>query len=347
MSKQFVGLDVSLKETAISVINEEDHILWRGSAPSTPDAIGATLAKHAPNAVRIGLEAGQLSAWLYHGLKARGLPVICVDARHAKATLSLRVNKTDANDAFGLAQIMRVGWFCKVAVKSHDNQRIRALLVARHQLVGQITAMKNCIRGILKCFGAVLPRGGRGQNAARVRLATEGNESLIAITNPLLAALETIQDQVKAYDRLALRQARSMDSVKLLMSAPGVGAIVALTFLSGIGDPERFKSSAAVGAYFGMTPKRRQSGEMDFAGGISRRGDRIVRSMLFEAATTILRRTTRPNDLKNWGTALAERTGKKNATSAVARKLAVILHRMLMTGQPFQWLIEHGRAATA
>ena len=172
-SKQYVGLDVSLKETSICVIDDVGKIVWRGRTESTPEAIASAVKQHAPHAVRIGLESGQLSSWLFHGLKVAGLPVICIDARHAKAALSLKVNKTDANDAFGLAQIMRVGWYREVTVKSLDCQAVRALLVARAQIVSQITTLKNCVRGILKTFGRVLPKGLRSQFAGRVRAAID------------------------------------------------------------------------------------------------------------------------------------------------------------------------------
>jgi transposase len=166
-SSQYVGLDVSLKETSICVIDDADKIVWRGQVESTPETIASAVKQHAPHAVRIGLESGQLSNWLFHGLKEAGLPVICVDARHAKAALSLKVNKTDANDALGLAQIMRVGWYREVTVKGLDCQAVRALLVARGQIVSQITTLKNCVRGILKTFGRVLPKGLRSQFPAR------------------------------------------------------------------------------------------------------------------------------------------------------------------------------------
>src|SRR5271166_2933089 len=179
-SNQYVGLDVSLKETSIAVIDEADKIVWRGRVDSTPEAIAAALKKHAPRAVRIGLEAGQLASWLYHGLKAKDLPVTCIDARHAKAALSLKVNKTDANDALGLAQIMRVGWFREVAVKGHDCQALRALLIARAQIVSQITTLKNCMHGILKTFGHVLPKKLRASYIASVREIVQGNATLSA-----------------------------------------------------------------------------------------------------------------------------------------------------------------------
>jgi transposase len=323
-SKQYVGLDVSLKETSICVIDDVDKIVWRGQVDSTPEAIASAVKRHAPHAVRVGLESGQLSSWLFHALKEAGLPVICVDARHAKAALSLKVNKTDANDALGLAQIMRVGWYREVTVKGLDCQAERALLVARAQIV-------------LKTFGRVLPKGLRSQFPARVRAAIDGHPILGAIVEPTLQVLEAARAQLLVYDKAVIQRARSDDTARLLMSAPGVGVVVALAYMTGVEDPARFKRSSSVAAYFGMTPRRYQSGEVDHAGRISKCGDGMVRGLLFEAAKVLLGRSARPSALKTWGEALSKRIGLKKATMAVARKLAVILHRMWTTGATFQW----------
>jgi transposase len=345
-SKQYIGLDVSLKETSICVIDDADKIVWRGQVDSTPEAIASAVKQHAPHAVRIGLESGQLSSWLFHELKEAGLPVICVDARHAKAALSLKVNKTDANDALGLAQIMRVGWYREVTVKGLDCQAERALLVARAQIVSQITTLKNCVRGILKTFGRVLPKGLRSQFSARVRAAIDGHPVLGAIIEPTLQVLEATRAQLLVYDKAVIQRARSDDTARLLMSAPGVGVVVALAYMTGVEDPARFKRSSSVAAYFGMTPRRYQSGEVDHAGRISKCGDGMVRGLLFEAAKVLLSRSTRPSALKTWGEALSKRIGAKKATMAVARKLAVILHRMWTTGTTFQWNAEAASPAT-
>jgi transposase len=227
-SNQYVGLDVSLKETSICVIDDAGKIVWRGRVDSTPEAIATAVKQHAPHAVRIGLESGQLSSWLFHELKGAGLPVICVDARHAKAALSLKVNKTDANDAFGLAQIMRVGWYREVTVKGLDCQAVRALLVARAQIVSQITTLKNCVRGILKTFGRVLPKGLRSQFPGRVRAAIDGHPVLGTIIEPTLRVLEAMRVQLRVYDKAVIQRARSDDTARRLMSAPGVGTVVAL-----------------------------------------------------------------------------------------------------------------------
>jgi transposase len=335
--KQYVGLDVSLKETSIAVIDENDKLIWRGSVASTPDAIAEALRRHAHRAERIGLEAGQLSSWLYHGLKARGWPVICIDARHAKAALSLKVNKTDANDALGLAQIMRVGWYREVAVKGHDCQAVHALLVARAQIVSQTTTLKNCVRGILKTFGHVLPKKLRATYIASVGELIEGDRTLQPILTPMLKTLAATMEQLQVYDRAVHRFARDNDTARHLMTAPGVGTVVVLAYMTGVEAPARFSRSSAVGAYFGMTPRRYQSGEVDQAGRVSKCGDGMVRGLLYEAAKVLLSRTAKPSDLQAWGHSLAKRVGKKKATMAVARKLAVILHRMWTTGVPFRW----------
>lgn len=242
----YVGLDVSLAETAIAVVDDRGAVLWRGRAASEPEAIAATLARCAAGAVRIGLEAGQLSGWLTQGLAARGLPVICIDARHAKAALSLRVNKTDANDAEGLAQIMRVGWFRHVAVKTGDAEAAQALLVARAQLVRQVTALKNTVRGLMKTFGLILPKRLGTRFAAAVRGVTAG-QPRAAVVEPLLAVLEAVRGQLDLYDRAVRARARGDAAARLLMSAPGVGPVVALAFAAGIGDPGRFASLSSVG----------------------------------------------------------------------------------------------------
>jgi transposase len=339
MSKhsQYVGLDVSLAETSIVVIDDNDKSLWRGSTASRPDAIAEALRKHAPGAERIGLEAGQLSAWLYHGLKAKGLPVVCIDARHARAALSLRLNKTDANDAFGLAQIMRVGWYREVIVKGHDCQALRALLVVRSQLVTQITTLKNCVRGVLKTFGRVLPKQLHASYIAAVRKIVEVDAVLEPIVMPILKTIAATMEQLHVYDRAVHRIAREDDTARHLMTAPGVGPVVVLAYITGIETPSRFVRSSSVGAYFGMTPRRYQSGEVDKAGRISKCGDNLVRGLLFEAAKVLLSRSAKPSDLQAWGRSLMRRISRKKATIAVARKLSVILHRMWTTGEPFRW----------
>ncbi len=335
--QHYVGLDVPLETTSICVIDQDGKAVWRGKSATEPEAICQTVRAHAPALARVGLETGQLSNWLTLGIRRNGLPVICLDARHAKAALSLQVNKTDANDAHGLAQVVRTGWFREIAIKSMDAQTLQLLMTARAQLVSQRQAIANNIRGLLKTFGHVIRRGCKGPFATRVREAMEGNAALTAIIEPLLTAWQALRDQAAVYDREITMKAKADAAARRLMTVPGVGVVVALAYKAIIDDPARFKRSTSVGAYIGLTPRRYQSGEVDRAGHISKCGDSLLRSYLFEAANVLLTRHPKPCALKAWGLALAARIGMRRAKVAVARKLAVIMHHVWKDDCDFDW----------
>ena len=335
--RHYVGLDVSQDLTTICVIDDAGTRVWRGTCASDPDAIAAAVRAHAPAAVRIGLETGLLSNFLTRTLRQRQLPVVCLDARHAKAALRVQINKTDANDAFGLAQVVRTGWFREVAVKSMDAQTLRMLLVARAQLVWQRQTLANTIRGLLKTFGHVVARGGNGPFAVRVREADCRQPQLGAVIEPLLDAWHALRAQIAVLDRHAQSRAKTDRVVRRLMSVPGVGVVVALAYIAVIDDPARFKRASSVGAYLGLTPRRYQSGEVDMAGRISKCGDALLRSYLFEAANVSADAHSRTCKLKTWGLALAARIGMRRAKVAVARKLAVIMHRIWRDDRDFAW----------
>jgi transposase len=340
----YVGLDVSLEQTSVCVVDGGGRTLWQGKCASNPEAIAATIRARAPSVVRIGLESGPLSSWHWHELRKLGLPVVCLDARHAKAALAPQLNKTDRNDARGLAQIVRTGWYREVVVKSVDSQLIRSMLTARVQLVRMRVDLANQIRGVLKPFGLVAGKGGGQPFSDRVRALVAGGP-LQEVAGALLSAWQAIGNQIATLTRRLITMARQDHAVKRLMTAPGVGALVALAYVSISDDPERFRRSSSVGAYLGLTPRRYQSGEEDYAGHISRCGDRLLRSYLFEAAGVILHRVSKWSALRAWGTRLARRIGTKKATVAVARRLSVILHRMLRDGSEFRWSAQEAQSA--
>jgi transposase len=342
--EQYVGLDVSLEQTSICVVDGSGKTLWQGKCASTPEALAATVRTRAPNVVRIGLESGPLSNWHWHELRKLCLPVVCLDARHAKAALSLQLNKTDQNDARGLAQIVRTGWYREVAVKSVDSQLLRSLLTTRAQLVRMRVDLANQIRGILKPFGLVAGKGSGRPFMERVRSLVAGGP-LHEVVEALLSAWEAVSSQVAALSRRLVAIARQDTTVRRLMTAPGVGTLVAMAYVSVIDTPERFANSYRVGAYVGLTPRRYQSGEEDYTGRISRCGDKLLRTYLFEAAGIILNRVSKWSALKAWGTRLAKRAGTRKAIVAVARKLAVILHRMLRDGTDFRWFAKKAQPA--
>jgi len=333
----YVGLDVSLKETSICVVDGKGEIVSEGTVISEPAAIAAFIKEKAMGAKRIGLETGPTTTWLWHELRALGLPVICIDARHAKAALSLRINKSDRNDAYGLARIMQAGWYKEVQVKSLPCHQVRALLNSRAQLVKIKRDLENQIRGLLKNLGLVIGKAGGKVFHRRAEELVAGHRLLQAAIRPLLGVRETVGLEIASLTRKLLVMARDNDESRRLMTVPGIGAINALAFCAAIDEPSRFRRSRSVGAYFGLTPRRFASGEVDWTGRISKCGDAMVRSYLFEAAGVLLTRVPQWCKLKAWGHRLWKRIGFKKAKIAVARKLAVILHRMWRDGTDFIW----------
>ena len=335
--EHYVGLDVSLKRTSICVVNHTGSVVREGVVDSDPEAIASFVRSNAPGAVRIGLETGATATWLWNELKRLDLPVICIDARHAKAVLKMQINKSDRNDAAGIARIMQTGWFKEVRVKDLDSHAVRALLASRALLVKIKRDLENQVRGLLKNLGLVIGRAKINVFAVRAAELVEDRPQLAAAVEPLLKTREAVELQIADLDRKALRLARNDAQVRRFMTVPGVGAITALCFLATIDDPTRFKRSRNVGAYLGLTTRRYSSGEIDWTGRISKCGDKMLRSYLYEAANVLLTRVAKWSVLKAWGIRVAKRSGLRKAKVAVARKLAVILHRMWVDGTEFNW----------
>ncbi len=333
----YVGMDVSLEQTSICVVDGSGKIVSEGTVISEPEAIAAFIKTKAPHAKRIGLETGPTTTWLWHELRALGLPVICIDARHAKAALSLQINKSDRNDAVGLARIMQCGWYKEVQVKSVTCHEVRAVLNSRAQLVKIKRDLENQIRGLLKNLGLVIGKAGGNVFRRRVEELLGGQGLLREAIQPLLEVREKVsRESAGLYCKLAALARNDLDC-RRSMTLPGVGAINALAFCAAIDDPSRFRRSRTVGAYFGLTPRRHASGEVDWSGRISKCGDAMVRTYLFQAAGVLLTRVSRWCRLKAWGHRLWKRIGFKKAKIAVARKLAVILHRMWCDGTDYIW----------
>ena len=332
----YVGLDVADKQTAICVIDDAVEKRWEGKVRTAPELIAATVRERAPDAVRIGLETGPLCVWLWHTLNEAGLPIIALHARQTSAALSLQANKTDRNDAAGLARIVRSGWYKAVAVKSLDAHKLRALLATRDQLVGMSTSLVNKIRSTLKTFGVLLGSGRGSAFETKVREAMPDDPIVRTLIESLLRLWRTVREQRQAIDSRLMAFARHDPVCRLLTTAPGVGAITAISFTTTIGDPRRFGRSADVGAYLGLTPKQYQSGDVKVIGRISRCGDTLTRKLLFEAATVVIARLKRPLSIKTWGEQIARRAGVHKARVAVARKLATVLHQMWLKGEPFR-----------
>lgn len=296
----------------------------------------AVLERRAPGAVKVGIETGLFTVWLWHALHERGLPIVRLHARHAASALMLQLNKTDRNDALGLARLVRSGWYWPVAVRSIETHRLRALLITRDELVGMRTALINKIRGLAKTFGILIRPGKGGTFVRQVRGQLPDDPILTALFETLLTLLGTIQERSHEIAKQLPRVARQNKVCRLMMTTPGVGPITAISFVTTVEDPKRFRRSQDVGAYLGLTPRRYQSGDVDINGRISKCGDRLTRKFLFKAANAMLSRTSLPLALKEWGAAIGRRSGFWKARVALARKLAVILHRMWIEERPFE-----------
>ncbi|TFV42415.1 IS110 family transposase [Bradyrhizobium niftali] len=294
--ENYAGIDVSLELSSVCVVDAQGKILKEAKVASEPDALVEFFETLGFAVKRIGLEAGPLSQWLHAALKTAGFETVLLETRHVKAALSAMTVKTDRKDARVIARLIRMGWFRAVHAKSIGAQEVRALLVARKQLLGRLIDVELSIRGILRGSGLKV--------------------------GPVTRVLATVRD-----DAVCRR----------LMTVPGVGPLVAITYKSAIDDPHRIVKSKAAGALFGLTPKKYQSGEKDVTGGITLAGDEIVRTVLYEAANVLLSRITRFSKLKRWGMDVAKRRGSKRANVALARKLAVILHRIWVDGTTYRW----------
>jgi transposase len=332
----YAGIDVSLEYSSVCVVDGNGKILREAKVLSEPEALIAWFGSLGFGVERIGLEAGPLSQWLYAAMNKVGLAVELLETRHVRDAFKAMPVKSDRNDARGIAQLMRLGWFRPVHCKSMEAQETRSLLTARKLVQSKLFDVKNSLRGILRGFGLKVGKTTELEFAGRIKELVAGHPHLEMIANSLLAVHEVLQKEFKAFEKQVRTIVRSDTRARLLMSTPGVGPIVALTYASAIDDPGRFKSSKQVGAHFGLTPKKYQSGETDYTGRISKIGDSSVRSALYEAAHVILTKPVKGcSALKSWAMRIARRAGMSKAKVALARKLAVIMHRMLTDGKPF------------
>jgi transposase len=333
--KLFVGLDVSLEKTAICVVSEHGNIVREAQAASEPEALVRWIRDLDGTIAAVGLEAGPLSQWLHSGLTKTGFDVVLMETRQVKGALKAMPIKTDRRDAEGIARLLHLGWFRPVHCKSVSAQEVRAVLNARKAVQQGFIALEMSLRGLLRNFGLKVGIISRGKFEQRIRELTSGNPMLIAATEPMLRARAALRQELAGLER-RVRQLAQEDSVcRRLMSMPGIGAVVALTYRSAVDDPGRFTSSKKVGPWVGLTPSRHQSGERDVSGGITKAGDINLRRALCQAATVMMHRG-RATWLRTWAAQVARRRGSKRAMVALARRIGVILHRMWIEDADFR-----------
>jgi transposase len=342
--EHFAGLDVSVKLTSLCIVDDAGGIVREAKIESDPDALLQVLKNGAYHFKRIGLEAGPLSQWLFSALAEAGLPVICVETRHMRAALKARINKTDRNDARGMAQMMRAGLYRPVHVKTVRSQKLRMLLTHRKLLQSKAIAIENDLRATLRNFGLKVGMAGAVKFEARIKELVDNIPDLAILVEPLLTVRRTLREQFGVVHRRLLTVVRQDEVCRRLMTVPGVGPVVALTYRSTVDVPARFRNSKAVGAVFGLTPSKYQSGEIDRTGAISRCGDEMMRVMLYEAAQSMLY-SRKWSWLKAWAMQIAKRRGIKKAIVALARRLAVVMHRIWVDGTEFRWTRQEAAAA--
>jgi transposase len=346
--EHYAGIDVSLKYSSVCVVDASGKIVREDKVASEPEALIAWFSSLGFGLSRIGLEAGPLSQWLYAAMAKVGLTVELLETRHVRDAFKAMPVKTDRNDARGIAQLMRLGWFRPVHCKSLGAQETRAMLTARKLVQSKRRDIENSLRGILRGFGLKVGETTEKQFAGRIRELVAGHPILETIAQGLLEAHAVLLREFNGFEKRVRSMARTDAKARLLMSTPGVGPIVALTYAAAIDDPNRFKSSKQAGAHFGLTPKRYQSGETDYTGRISKIGDAGVREALHQAAHVMLTKPVKGcAELKAWAMRIARRAGHRKAKVALARKLAVIMHRMLADGAPFNPTAKAGTMAAA
>jgi transposase len=331
----YAGIDVSLECSSVCVVSASGKIIRESKIASEPEALIAWFASCGLELTRIGLEAGPLSQWLFAAMREADLPIELLETRRVRDAFKAMPVKSDRNDARNIAELMRVGWFRPVHCKSMAAQEMRAMLTARKLVQSKLRDVESSLRGILRGFGLKVGKTTPKRFEARIKELVAGHPNIQIITEALLAVRAVLLREFNGFEKRVRAAARSDVRARLLMTTPGVGPIVSLTYAAAIDDPARFKSSKMVGAHFGMTPTKYQSGQTDVTGRISKIGDKGVRTALYEAAHCILTKPVKGSGLKSWATKLARRAGMQKAKVALARKLAVIMHRMLVDGTPF------------
>ncbi|TAM53181.1 MAG: IS110 family transposase [Paraburkholderia sp.] len=332
----YVGLDVAQRKTAVCVVDDDGKTVCHGTVDTRPEMIRAFLEAKGCSHAKVGMETGPLAVWLYHSLRKLNLDIDCIHARHVHSALTVQLNKTDRNDARGIANLVRSGWYRPTFVKSLECHNERLLISARDRLVRVRVSINNQIRGLLKTFGVVLSPG---RNDVFRREVLAADPSVEAVKSVILMLLDTwrhVSLQIRACSRMLEKRAAQDPVCRMLMSIPGVGALTALSYKTAIGDPARFRRVTDVGAYLGLTPRKYQSGDVDRNGAISKQGNRQTRSLLYEAASCLLSRYGTETSLARWAGMIRQKKGYKKAVVALARKLSTVMLSMWRTGQLYK-----------
>lgn len=331
---KYCGIDLASKASAICVMEQGQRIVLEGECETDEDGFRQALKGY--QGLRCVLEASPLSEWAAQLLEGLSHEVIVIDPRKAKAVLRTK-KKTDQLDARNLARMAATGWYTKVHRKSAEARLLRSHLKARKGLVDTIGQQNSRIRGLLRAHGIRVGQVADGRFEQRVVDCIQRRcPELMTAIRPLLDSWRCVRRSLAQLTRHLRQRVRRDPVCRLLMTAPGVGPLVSSAYLATIDDPRRFAGGDQVGAYVGLVPSVHQSGETEYRGPITKEGDALLRWLLVEAAHVLMTRCRGDSALKRWGKRIERRKGAAKAKVAVARKLAMILHRMWLTNTPFQ-----------
>jgi transposase len=340
MAQYYTGLDVSLESTNIAIVNERGKLVFESSASTDPQSINTTLLKAGFPIQKASLESGSWSHWLIKELSALGWNITCIDARSISPLLALNTNKTDRNDARGIAEAVRIEsqYIKEVYQKSQSSIDMQTLLSARRLFVTQKTALSNSIRGLLRVYGLRLPAKKGHSLTDIIQKIIQENWPHQAVdsdrTPPILAlealacTFEKVSKEITSIDNFLYGFAKKNDLTKRFMTVPGIGPVTAITYQVVIDNPDRFKNSRLVGSYLGMCPRQYSSGQTKKMGRISKRGNKELRNLLSSAGLIVLHRCKKEFPLRTWGLKIADKHGVKKASVAVGRKITIILHQI-------------------
>jgi transposase len=331
----FVGLDASKATTSVCVMDAEGKVIREATVETDPSVIVGYLRGERRRYRRIGLESTGFASWLFEGIAKAGLPIICIEARHAHGILKARLNKTDRNDARGIAELMRLGVYKAVHIKTRESQAAKLLLTTRRMLKRKQRDFDNLIRSALLQHGLKLAAGRANTFGRRAAAMAAPHPLLNSVVEAMLDVRDLLVSKAESLEAQIGELVQHDPVCQRFLTVPGVGPLTALAFRSAVDVPERFEKSRNVGVHLGLTPRAYRSGTINRQGRISKCGDEAARTALFNAAQSVLRTTGKPSELKTWGRELLEKKDYHVAAVAVARRLAVILHRMWLDGTEF------------
>ncbi len=334
----YAGLDVSMKDTSIAIVNTQGKIVFETMCKTDPEVIAKTLNDSKFIFEKIGIESGCISFWLIEELKRLSLKAICIESKQMATIIALKINKTDRNDARLIADAMRCNLYKEVYLKTKKSVDVSLQMGARRTLVDVRTKLKNSTRGFLKAYGIRLGGISHVKFSEGVRRAVKNCEQGVQVAvEGLLNSYEEVCKSIESAEKEIEKLCKTDPVIELFESIPGVGTITALTYKAVIDDPFRFTDPRDVGAYLGLTPNQYSSGDTVKQGRISKCGSGELRTLLVECATVILTRTSGWTKLKAWGLKIMRKSGLKKAAAAVARKLAIIMLRMWQEKKGFIW----------